>query len=52
MRWAGRVACMIKKRRMRAGILVGKLEGMRPLGMKAWKDAKIILKVILDRIAG
>lgn len=33
-------------------VLVGKLEVMRPLGMKAWRDAKIILKVILDRIGG
>jgi len=33
-------------------VLVGKLEGMRPLGMKAWRDAKIILKVILDGIGG
>jgi len=33
-------------------ILVGKLQGMRPLGMKTWRDAKIILKMILDRIGG
>jgi hypothetical protein len=43
---------MIKKRRMHAGFLLGKLERLRPLGMKAWKDAKMILKVILDRIDG
>ena len=34
------------------GFLMGKPEGMRPLGMKAWGSGKIILKVVLNRISG
>jgi len=41
-----------EEKRNACRVLVGKLEGIRPLGMKAWRDAKIILKVILDRIGG
>jgi hypothetical protein len=39
MRWAGHVACMVKERKVYK-VLVGKLEGKRPLGRprRRWED--------------
>ena len=49
MRWAGRVACWVEGR-VAYMVLVGKLEGHKPLG-KLDVDGKIILKRSLCEIS-